>query len=248
MPRESRRRRKNAESSGNERWLVSYADFITLLFAFFVVMYATSSSDEKKQQEFEKSVKKYLLGMGNGGAAGGAGGVATGPKKNYDSLIEPPIKKFKNNSNKVNELLQSIQRYVQAQFTEKQMSVYIKDIRSDSTGVRVIVDAHQIFAANSVLFTKSGVQFIDVLKDLLSGVNQQVIIENHAANNVPKGSHKTLWELTALRSTTLVRYLLQSGFNGELVPIGYGSTRPLWPNKNNKNNTRLELYFPEKQI
>jgi flagellar motor protein MotB len=43
------RRRKDKHHSNHERWLISYADFITLLFAFFVVMYATSKADQKKQ-------------------------------------------------------------------------------------------------------------------------------------------------------------------------------------------------------
>lgn len=45
------------EHENHERWLVSYADFITLLFAFFVVMYATSNSDLEKQKKFEESVQ-----------------------------------------------------------------------------------------------------------------------------------------------------------------------------------------------
>ena len=46
----------------NDRWLVSYADFITLLFAFFVVMYATSNNDQEKQKIFAYSLRcMYLI-------------------------------------------------------------------------------------------------------------------------------------------------------------------------------------------
>src|SRR5215831_6092235 len=56
----ARRRRKPHEN--HERWLVSYADFITLLFAFFVVMFASSQADKGKAEKISESVKKALEG------------------------------------------------------------------------------------------------------------------------------------------------------------------------------------------
>src|SRR5215472_12161911 len=55
-------RKKHEEHPNHERWLVSYADFITLLFAFFVVMFATSQTDKAKAQQVADSVKKALDG------------------------------------------------------------------------------------------------------------------------------------------------------------------------------------------
>ena len=56
------RKKKAPEPENHERWLVSYADFITLLFAFFVVMFATSQTDKGKAQQVSESVKKALEG------------------------------------------------------------------------------------------------------------------------------------------------------------------------------------------
>ena len=55
-------RKKHEEHANHERWLVSYADFITLLFAFFVVMFATSQTDKNKAQAVSDSVKKAIEG------------------------------------------------------------------------------------------------------------------------------------------------------------------------------------------
>src|ERR1700680_2873152 len=55
-------RKKRESHENHERWLVSYADFITLLFAFFVVMFATSQTDKSKAQAVADSVKKALEG------------------------------------------------------------------------------------------------------------------------------------------------------------------------------------------
>src|SRR5271165_5966987 len=57
MPRKSRQ-----EPENHDRWLVSYADFITLLFAFFVVMFASSQADRGRAQEMSESVRKALDG------------------------------------------------------------------------------------------------------------------------------------------------------------------------------------------
>ena len=54
------RKKKHPEHENHERWLVSYADFITLLFAFFVVMFASSQTDKGKQQQMQESVKKAM--------------------------------------------------------------------------------------------------------------------------------------------------------------------------------------------
>ena len=54
-------RRKKAEAHENhERWLISYADFITLLFAFFVVMFASSQTDKSKARQISEAVEKAL--------------------------------------------------------------------------------------------------------------------------------------------------------------------------------------------
>ena len=59
--RRRRRRRSTDENENHERWLVSYADFITLLFAFFVVMYAISSVNEGKYRVMSESIFFFFL-------------------------------------------------------------------------------------------------------------------------------------------------------------------------------------------
>jgi len=56
----SSRKKKSAPAENHERWLISYADFITLLFAFFVVMFASSQTDKNKAQAMSDSIKSAL--------------------------------------------------------------------------------------------------------------------------------------------------------------------------------------------
>jgi len=57
-------RRGQGPRVSQERWLVSYADFITLLFAFFVVLFATAEADKHKQVEFSQSVNEAFRALG----------------------------------------------------------------------------------------------------------------------------------------------------------------------------------------
>ncbi len=72
------RRRKAPEPENHERWLVSYADFITLLFAFFVVMFASSQTDKVRAARVSESVVEALEGMGASGVAAKVASVLGG--------------------------------------------------------------------------------------------------------------------------------------------------------------------------
>ena len=75
-----KRQRRLETEENSERWVVSYADFMTLLLAFFVVLFATSQRDADKSKKFEESVKKYLMNFG-GGAGVQIGQPGKGPSQ-----------------------------------------------------------------------------------------------------------------------------------------------------------------------
>src|ERR1700736_4645584 len=72
-------KRKTQAPENHERWLISYADFITLLFAFFVVMFASSQTDKGKAQQMSDSIKNALgkdqITSAVAGILGGAPGL-----------------------------------------------------------------------------------------------------------------------------------------------------------------------------
>src|SRR5262250_2254126 len=89
------RKRKQEEHANHERWLVSYADFITLLFAFFVVMFAASNSDEKKVGQIAQAVQVAFKDLGMFPPAGKViplhddGGLANAPARVFGSTKSP---------------------------------------------------------------------------------------------------------------------------------------------------------------
>src|SRR5882757_4344644 len=85
------RRRKQPPHANHERWLVSYADFITLLFAFFVVLYASSQADKKKAAVVAQSIKGAFqeLGVFTGGSPGDVGIPGSSSTKHPDKTDAP---------------------------------------------------------------------------------------------------------------------------------------------------------------
>jgi chemotaxis protein MotB len=97
------KKKRKEEHENHERWLVSYADFITLLFAFFTVLYATAHRDLEKERQFEGSIKKAFKAAVQMGGGQGDGGLYVGPKKG--SLVPPAIQLFPPQGAGPNELL-----------------------------------------------------------------------------------------------------------------------------------------------
>src|SRR5436190_21194575 len=89
------RKRKHPEHVNHERWLVSYADFITLLFAFFVVMFAASNSDQKKVGQIAQAVQVAFSELGAFTPSGKVvplhedGGLAAAPPRAFGSTVSP---------------------------------------------------------------------------------------------------------------------------------------------------------------
>ena len=98
-------RKVEEPDNSHERWLVSYADFITLMFAFFVILYATSERDAEKAKKFQNSLEKFLIKAGSFGETGAK--IEQG-EKNF-SVIEPPIQSYRQSAPDQTKLVDEIQ-------------------------------------------------------------------------------------------------------------------------------------------
>lgn len=239
-----RRNRKVEEHENNERWLVSYADFITLLFAFFVVMYATSTSNEEKQKEFEDSIKVNLHLVGKAGDGGTANksildeafsevGVNLGsyPKQGGPKEVEDYV-----------------QRYLDKNLTEKDK----KDIQSvyhDAVGVKISLAASTIFQEGSAKILPTALSALDKLAELLKTNNKKIIIEGHTDNTpIHSALFSSNWELAGGRASTVIRYFtkVHQIDAGRFISISYGDQKPIVPNdtaENRSKNRRIEIYL-----
>lgn len=250
MPR--RKRKNHEEHENHERWLVSYADFITLLFAFFVVMYSISSVSEGKYRVLSDSITAAFRAPPSSLNPIQVGNLIRTPfdpgptiKKPNNVLNLPPFPIPK--PGKRGEAKGEIDDDPQAQkglgkglgkmlaIAEKMESSLENLIADDSVFVDVSEDWVEVEINNRVLFFSGSATLtekaIPVLKKIAGNIKDipnEVRVEGYT-DNLPINSFafRTNWELSSARSSSVVTTLMSGGVDpGRLAAVGYGEFRP----------------------
>jgi chemotaxis protein MotB len=250
----SRKKRHKAHAN-HERWLVSYADFITLLFAFFVVLYASSQADKKKAAQVAASIKGAFqqLGVFTGSAVEGVG-VPGSPGILNPELTDAPLKvvKVAGNSEKspggngfgidVDELRHQLETALGDEIRQHEIQM-----RVTPEGLVVSLREVGFFNSGQAELLKNGYKTLTRIATILGGRGFEIRVEGHT-DNVPvhNSRFKSNWELSTARATTVVSLLIeQHGFDPLLVSAaGYSEYRPVESNKTERGraaNRRVDL-------
>lgn len=243
-----RRREEHEENENHERWLVSYADFITLLFAFFVVMYATSSNNQDKQKSFEESVRVNLR-LGGAGSTDNQANHADGYIGGHDSATSfIPIDGFPHRGGP-GETEQYIERVIENNLTSGEKEK-IQALRHDAIGVRIELASSQFFLPGGTKLRTSALSSLDKIAAILKETDKKVVIEGHTDNTpvIAGAPYESNWELSSLRATSIVRYLIKyHGISPQRISaMSYAETRPLATNttpEGRSRNRRIEIYM-----
>jgi chemotaxis protein MotB len=239
-----RRRRKRSGSGGDhdqeishERWLVSYADFITLMFAFFTVLYATSERNVEKTRDFQESIKRFLI------KTGGFGGAA--PQINqadrHNEVIETPLPTYKSSRPQDAQVMEVTEKQVEAALTKEDRQKYLMDLFSDDLGVRIVVKGAPLFGAQGAQFKKEALPFLERLGKMFKKIDRRLLIEGHVDEKF-NDQKLSEFDLGQQRSLQLARYLVKvHGFSvKKIATASFGSNRPLSSHKDNLND-RVEF-------
>jgi chemotaxis protein MotB len=236
------KRQKHEEHENHERWLVSYADFITLLFAFFVVMYATSNKDPVKQKQFEGSIRNTMnIGMFGGGY--------NPLNMQVGSEMEPIGKQMKNAL--PIDMQSYYQKKINSRLSKEEKGGLIQDITYDSSGVRIRLQSSNLFKPGQTSLNPSSFLALGKLAIILKNSNRPVIVEGHTDNQKFEGSGevKSNWELGALRATNVVRLFIEE-FEipaKQLSAATHADTKPIAENdtaQGRSDNRRIEIFIP----
>ena len=239
-----RRRKRVTSEESHERWLVSYADYITLLFAFFTILFATSKQDTEKSQQFEESVKKYLIKFGAFGESGQK--IHQGVKNN--TVLESPIKKYNRNTNtKTGDALYNIETYLESKMTNQELNRIVSEMTDDVAGVRISVSADEIFVPGSAKMLSKSIKSINRIAEALKQTQHKIYIEGHTDDRqLVNSQFPTHWDLASKRATIMVRYLIKlHDFNPKrLAAISFGKQKPVIDNslkESQRRNNRLDF-------
>ena len=233
------RRRRPEESENHERWLVSYADFITLMFAFFVVMYATAQRNPDKEKEFEKSIRKYLYQVASIGGEG-AGDSGTGTLEISLGKKGPA------------ELKDFIARELKPISDGEDSNPVVQEVTHDNLGVRIRLVASGLFQPGSAKLNDAAFEPLKQIGEILEKLDGKIIIEGHTDSTpIKTREFPSNWELSSARATRLVRHLIewQGLAPDKILAVAYADQKPIVPNTTEKNraqNRRIEIFITDK--
>ena len=251
----SRRNKKKAHAN-HERWLVSYADFITLLFAFFVVLYASSQADQKKAAQVAASIKGAFqqLGVFTGSAPSDIG-IPGSPGILNPNLTDAPLKVVKVASASEKDHGAAAGFGVDVDALRRQLETALGDeIRQHEVQMRVTPEGLVVSLREVGFFNSGDAELLDNghatltrIATILGGRGFEIRVEGHT-DNVPvhNSRFKSNWELSTARATTVVSLLIERhGFDPSLISAaGYSEYRPLADNDTSQGraaNRRIDL-------
>lgn len=218
-----RTRRSTRRHENVDRWLLTYADMITLLVALFIMLYSMSAVNQEKFGALASSMRREFQALPehNGGKVVGTGNVV-------DPIEQQVV-------------------YLQQFLREKGLQTQVL-VRHEERGLVIsLLSDGTLFDLGSADLKPSARQVLDRVAEVLRAVPNPVLIEGHTDNlPIRTVQYPSNWELSAARAARVLRYLVQKGGipAERLIAVGYADTRPLVPNSspaNRAQNRRVDI-------
>jgi chemotaxis protein MotB len=243
----SRKRRKKPHVS-HERWLVSYADFITLMFAFFVVLFATSQADKKKQAAVSQAIDQAFRTLGlfepskidpkaKGFSVSTDASAAPVNIVLGDQLAASPA---------VKQDLRRLQSELQGKLSN-QIAQHSVALHIGRDGLVISLREAGFYSSGSAVPHPSSMPSLDAIAQTLKSSPYDIRIEGHT-DNVPihTAQFDSNWELSTARASTLARLFIErQGFQPErLSASGYAEYHPVASNataEGRSENRRVDI-------
>ena len=244
-----RKREEEPEEHGNhERWLVSYADMMTLLMVLFIVMFAISQVDQRR---FDMLKDGMAAGFGNNASPfqGSEGTMSADGIKPLDPVRPdaPSTDVAENGARAAADRaaaaddsydkaakevasLEALQKRIEKALKAKG---YLDDVamKIDERGLSIsLVSRHIVFRADEADLSPRGQQVLDVLAPVIRSLPNHIDVDGHTNQvKVKPKYYPTDWELSAARAVTVLRYLDERGDvpAKRMAAVAYGHERPL---------------------
>ncbi len=221
-------RRKSDTPENLDRWLLTYSDLITLLLAFFVVMYSMSQIDAKRFGKVAEALHGVLKGGDNiffneeqTQKTKGHGLLKLGNLRMLQAKIDEKFKQLNKQAD------------VQTELTERGLVVHILD--------------RALFKEGSAKLEPKAMEVLDLIYDKIKGMPNHIRVEGHTDDKpINTVQFPSNWELSTARATAVVRYFINNhGMPPDKISaLGYGEFRPVRPNNSIENrayNRRVDV-------
>ena len=212
---------EEAEHDSSERWLLTYADLITLLLGLFVILYAMSNIDKEKYSQVVAAL---------GGVFGSP--EATSVKLSVVDVVKTLPEFYRERARIEAEIRKGLN------LGGKSLPI---TITQDERGVTVHLQEQLLFSSGSADLKETSLTTLDQLAEVLKKMKNDVRVEGHT-DNVPiaTAAFPSNWHLSVGRALNVGYYLIvKHGMNAEKVSVvGYSEYRPLLPNSSEENRAR----------
>ena len=237
-----RRAQRPAKKENGERWLLTYADLITLLLAFFVIMYGMSSADVQKFSQLAGSMRKaFNVDIMQGGGqnsildqqSAGPSGLLTASSEG--SLGSDQASDFQAITSEMNWINQQEGLADKVSFA----------IRPE--GIAISLSGNLLFASGRAELRPDAVDLLQALARILARMPNHIRVEGHTDNVPPSGTEfYSNWELSGARAIAVVRYLTEvEGIDpSRLSAVAFSQYQPVAPNdspRSRAKNRRSEI-------
>ncbi len=216
-------RRKEAhheEAEADERWVISYADLVTLLFGFFILLYATADQNIAKFESLARGLSDAFNVPINEGISQGSplfdGGTGIVPGGNDRTMV-------------IESDLLFVQNFIEQRAIAEGLVGKIV-VSEEADGIDIRLADNLIFPTASANLREDALPLLDIAAAVVNELGREVRVEGHT-DNVPlvTDRYPSNWELSSARATAVLRYIVEeAGVDPALVhAAGYADTRPV---------------------
>lgn len=257
----SKRQKKPEKEPNHERWLISYADFITLLFAVFVTLYAMSQTDKRKMDQLVASLRESFGYVKTGASAEKLNltestdlrsipsirqqvltpGLRNSQPEPSPALAQASLKEFQ-------QIKADIEAHLKKSGAQNKVNVDIT-----KRGLVVSLKEAGFFDSGDATVKRESVLLLAMVGRSLAGYSNPVRIEGNT-DDVPisSGKYRSNWELSTARATNIVHYLIENyKFRpAKISAVGYGEFRPIADNgteAGRAKNRRVDIVLLAKE-
>ena len=236
----NRKRSISRDTIDKDRYLITYADLITLLLGLFVILYASSSIDEAKYDQLKQAMDEVFKKSGQKVLIEGGDGVLEGKKEGVPDPVFIGL-----TSGNLNEIENNIRGSLQLLLEKGKLNL-------EKRGNNLVIDLPEelLFNKAEASIGNEGRIILDTLASLLSDIPNKITVDGHTDSDpIKTNQFKSNWQLSVARAMNVSDKLIKFGLPEPNLSIrGFGSQKPLVKNDNEKNkrlNRRVEITISE---
>ncbi len=229
----------DGHNTGAERYLITYADLITLLLGLFVILYSSSQVDQEKFKDMSVALSNYFKAKDSKVLLGGDG-VISGHKDGVPEPILNPISQ-RSLSEISSEINESLKKFIEMGNLE---------IKLDENGLIIQMPEKLLFKSGKAEIQPDANSVLDTLAKILEGTNKKISINGHT-DIVPIRTFQfeSNWHLSVTRAMNVAYKMIRSGLPEYNLEVkGFGAQRPIADNTNEDGkarNRRVEIILQE---